>query len=266
MKTVLAALLAIATFATLPAAAQEWAKASLKKSSRHQEWVQLKNGDRTVSAFVVYPEVKTKATAVVVIHEIYAMSDWVQSLTDQLAEAGYIAIAPDLLSGMGPNGGRTDSFDPSKVTEAIGKLPPDQVTGDLAAAADYVKKLPAANGKLVVAGFCWGGAQTFRFTTNRPDVLAALVFYGQSPTKPEEIARIKAKVYGFYAENDARIGATIPDTEKLMKDAGKPYEPVIYKGAGHGFMRAGEQPDPTPANKQARDDAWVRLKEILKKL
>jgi carboxymethylenebutenolidase len=269
MKTTLAAVLVLSA---LPAVAQmtppsdEWAKARLTKSSRHQEWVQLKNGDRTVSAFVVYPEVKTKATAVVVIHEIFGLSNWAQSLTDQLAEAGYIAIAPDLLSGMGPNGGRTDSFDPSKVTEAVSKLPADQITGDLNAAADYIKKVPAANGKLVVAGFCFGGTQTFRFATNRPDVVAALVFYGSGPTKPEDIARIKAKVYGFYAENDNRIDATIPDTEKLMKDAGKPYEPVIYKGAGHGFMRAGEQPEPTPANKQAREDAWVRLKEILKKL
>jgi len=275
MKT----LAAVLVLSALPAAAQmappsdDWAKARLAKSPRHQEWVQLKNGDRTVSAFVVYPEVKTKAPAVVVIHEIFGLSNWVQSLTDQLAEAGYIAIAPDMLSGMGPNGGRTDSFDPMKVTEAFSKLPADQITGDLNAAADYIKKVPAANGKLAVAGFCWGGGQTFRFATNRPDVLTALVFYGPPP-KAEDMPRIKAKVYGFYAENDARIDATIPDAEKQMKEAGKPYEPVIYKGAGHGFMRAGEAPKPDDsskqsaweANKQARDDAWVRLKEILKKL
>src|SRR6185436_19329817 len=86
---------------------QEWARQRLAKSSRHQEWVKIKYKpagggiEREVSAFVVYPEVKTKATAVVVIHEIFGMSDWIQSLTDELAEAGYVAIAPDLLSGMG---------------------------------------------------------------------------------------------------------------------------------------------------------------------
>src|SRR6266513_243991 len=84
---------------------QDWAKARVDKSPRHQEWVQVKYGNRTINSFIVYPEVKTKATAVVVIHEIFGMADWVRSLTDQVAEAGYIAIAPDLLSGMGPNGG-----------------------------------------------------------------------------------------------------------------------------------------------------------------
>src|SRR5712691_4303800 len=86
---------------------QDWARARLAKSPRHQEWVEVKYGKRTVKSFVVYPEVKNKATAVVVIHEIFGMSDWVQALTDELAEAGYLAIAPNLLSGMGPNGGGT---------------------------------------------------------------------------------------------------------------------------------------------------------------
>ena len=153
---------------------QDWAKQRLAKSSRHQEWVKVKNGTREVSSFVVYPEVKTKATAVVVIHEIFGMSDWVQSFTDQLAEAGYIAIAPDLLSGMGPNGGGTSSLERSAIGPKIRDLPPDQITADLNAVADYVSKLPASNGKVVVTGYCWGGAQTFRFAANNPNIKAAL--------------------------------------------------------------------------------------------
>src|SRR5215510_12901246 len=140
---------------------QDWAKQRLAKSPRHQEWVKVKNGTREVNSFVVYPEVKSKSTAVVVIHEIFGMSDWVQSLTDQLAEAGYIAIAPDLLSGMGPNGGGTGSLDRQAVGPAIRDLPPDQITADLNAVADYVSKLPASNGKIVVTGYCWGGSQSF---------------------------------------------------------------------------------------------------------
>src|SRR5437763_16996645 len=144
-----------------------WAKQAVEKSPRHHEWVNVKNGARTVSAFVVYPEVKNKATSTVVIHEIFGMSDWVQMEADELAEAGYIAIAPDLLSGMGPNGGGTSSFaDGNAVGKAIRDLRPDQMTGDLNAAADYVAKLPAANGKVAVAGLCWGGTQPFRCATN----------------------------------------------------------------------------------------------------
>ena len=247
------------------AGAQDWAKATLEKSPRHGEWVQLKHGDRTVSAFVVYPEVKNKATAVVVIHEIFGMTEWVQTVADQLAANGYIAIAPDLLSGMGPNGGRSNSFaDMNGVREAISKLPPDQITADLNAAADYVKKLPAANGKVVVGGFCWGGSQTFRFATNRPDLAASFVFYG---TGPDDVSSIKAPVYGFYGGNDARVDATIPTSQEKMKAAGKKYDPVTYDGAGHGFMRAGEDPANTnAANKTAHDEAWKRWLGILKTL
>lgn len=257
--------------------AQDWAKARLAKSPRHGEWVAVKNGDRTVHSFIVFPEVKTKATAVVVIHEIFGLTDWVQGVADQLAENGYIAIAPDLLSGMGPNKGRTTDIPPDKVREAFASLPPEQITADLNAVSDYVTKLPAANGKLAVTGFCWGGAQTFRFATNRPTIAAALPFYGNGPESPDDIARIKAKVYGFYGENDARINATIPKSVELMKAAGKFYEPVTYPGAGHGFMRAGEAPPPAEdakqqqkdayeANKKAREEAWKRMLAVLKAL
>src|SRR5262245_2507804 len=192
---------------------QDWAKQRLAKSPRHQEWVKVKNGTREVNSFVVYPEVKNKATAVVVIHEIFGMSDWVQSLTDQLAEAGYVAIAPDLLSGMGPNGGGTSSLDRNGVGQAIRDLPPDQITADLNAVADYVSKLPASNGKVVVTGYCWGGSQSFRFATNRPGLKAAFVFYGSAPATAGSagtidkgaLAKIDTPVYGFYAGNDARI-------------------------------------------------------------
>ncbi|HVG21964.1 MAG TPA: dienelactone hydrolase family protein [Blastocatellia bacterium] len=253
------------------ASAQDWAKQRLEKSSRHQEWVKVKNGNRAVNSFIVYPEVKGKATAVVVIHEIFGMSDWVRSVADQLAEAGYIAIAPDLLSGMGPKGGGSSEFtDRSAVGQAIRDLPPDQITGDLNAVADYVAKLPAANGKVAVAGFCWGGSQTFRFATNRPGLKAAFVFYGTGPDNKEAIAKIKAPVYGFYGGNDARVTASVPKSAELMKEAGKTYEPVTYEGAGHGFMRSGEDPTASDANKEAnkkaREEAWTRWKSILKKL
>lgn len=273
---------------------QEWAKQRLAKSSRHQEWVKIKYGNREVNSFIVYPEVKTKATAVVVIHEIFGMSDWIQSLTDQLAEAGYVAIAPDLLSGMGPNGGGTTSMDRTAVGQAIRDLPPDQITADLNAVADYVSKLPASNGKVVVTGYCWGGSQSFRFATNRTDIKAAFVFYGSAPASADgtpdkaAFARIKAPVYGFYAGNDARINATLPKTIEGMTELSKKFDPVTYEGAGHGFMRAGEAPEPTAptakgekeaddkaaadyqraltaykANKKARDEAWVRWKKLL---
>jgi len=246
------------------ALAQDWARTQLEKSSRHREWVTIKHDGRAVETFVVYPESKDKKPVVLVIHEIYGLTDWVQDLADQVAEAGYIAVAPDLLSGMGPNGGRTPDFPQGKANEAVSHLNPDQVTADLNAAADYGLKLPASNGKLFVGGFCWGGGQTFRFATNRSDLSAAFVFYGPPPDK-DAMARIKAPVYGFYAGEDARIGATVPGAIDQMKAAGKTYEPVTYDGAGHGFMRAGEAPDANDANRKARTEAWARWKKLLAK-
>ena len=277
-----------------PMVNQEWAKQRLAKSPRHQEWVKVKNGTREVNSFVVYPENKNKATAVVVIHEIFGLSDWIQSLTDQLAEAGYVAIAPDLLSGMGPNGGGTSSLDRQAVGQAIRDLPPDQVTADLNAVADYVSKLPASNGKVVVAGYCWGGSQSFRYATNNPNVKAAFVFYGSAPAAADgtpdkqALAKIQAPVYGFYAGNDARINATLPKTSEAMTELKKTFDPVTYDNSGHGFMRAGDAPEPTApqpsgnketddkatadyqknlatwkGNKKARDDAWARWKKLL---
>jgi carboxymethylenebutenolidase len=236
------------------------------KSSRHLEWINLKHGDRTVKAFIAFPEVKEKVTAVVVIHEIFGHTEWVQSLTDQLAEAGYIAISPDLLTGKGPNGGGTAEIvkGGGAARGVIGSLPPDQITADLNAAVEYVAKHPACNGKVVVAGFCYGGRETFRFATNHKDVKAGFVFYGEAPTSEAALTKITAPIYGFYAENDARINGTLPATTEAMKKLNKKFEPVTYEGAGHGFMRAGEDPAGNDANKKAREDAWVRWKALLK--
>lgn len=236
----------------------------LEKSPRHQEWIEIKHDGRTVSAFVVYPEVKDKAMAVVVIHENRGLNDWARAVADRLAENGYIAIAPDLLSGSGPGGGNTVAFaTQSDATAAIGKLPPPQVAADLAAVGDYVKALPAANGRLAVVGFCWGGGQSWRFALARSDLALAHVFYG-SPPADVDYAKITAPVLGYYGGNDARINATIEKSAAGMQAAGKTFEPVIYEGAGHAFMRSGED-DPSSANGKAMNEAWTRLLAALAK-
>lgn len=244
------------------AGAQDWAAAKLEKSPRHREWVKVRHGNRVVDTLVAYPEAKDKRPVVLVIHEIFGLTDWAQLMADEIAEQGYIAVEPDLLSGMGPNGGRTTSFTQQQAIEAVSGLNPEQITADLNAAANYGLKLPASNGKLFVVGFCWGGGQSFRFATNRKGLKAAFVFYG-TPPPTDVMKRITAPVYGFYAGNDARVSATVPDTKKEMKALGKTYESVIYQGAGHGFMRAGEAPDATPANSAASKQAWVRWKVLL---
>lgn len=264
MKKILLSLIPVLIALNVPA--QDWAKARLENSPRHHEWVKVKSGNRDVNCYITYPEVKGKAPVVLVIHEIFGLTDWARSVTDELAEAGYIAIAPDLLSGMAPGGGGTaEAGGTDGAIKLVSALPPEQVIADLNAAADYASKLPVGNGKLAVVGFCWGGAQAFRYAANNPDLKSAFVFYGTPPTR-EEMAKINCPVKGFYGEMDNHVTPTVPKTVELMKQEKKTYEPVTYDGAGHGFMRAGEAPDSNPANKKAHDEAWARLKEELKKL
>jgi carboxymethylenebutenolidase len=257
MKRILLAL-ALTLLAT-STYAQDWAKPRLNNSPRHGEWVDIKSGDRTIKAFVVYPERKDKAPVVLVIHEIFGLTDWVRGICDQLAESGVIAIAPDLLSGQ-------TFADPDGARKAISALTNEQVQSDLDATSNYALKIPAANGTLAVCGFCWGGGLAFEYANMNPKLKAVYSFYGPTPDEPSKVANIASPVYGFYGEKDERVDAGIPKTAELMKAAGKKYEPVIYKGAGHGFMREGEMPGANEANKTARDDAWARWKNLLKQL
>jgi carboxymethylenebutenolidase len=244
--------------------AQSFAEEQLENSPRHHEWVEIVHNNRTLHSFIAYPEVSEDALVVIVIHENRGLDTWARSFADQLAAAGYIAIAPDLLSGMNEDYPRTMDY-PSvdAARNALSQLNPNQVTADLLAAQNYSRTIPASNGKVVVAGFCWGGSQTFRFATNSDGIEAALVFYGSATNNEEAIQRITAPVYGFYGGNDQRINATIPATEELMEKHGKFYEYRMYEGAGHAYMRTGDDPEGAEANVNARNASWEWLKEIL---
>ncbi|MEZ4777194.1 MAG: dienelactone hydrolase family protein [Bacteroidia bacterium] len=246
--------------------AQDYALAQLEKSPRHQEWVEVKYGDRIVQCFLVYPEVSENVPVIIVIHENRGLNEWARSFADQIAEAGYIAIAPDMLSGAGPDGGKTDDFaNADDARKAIYELKPEQVTADLQAVELYARSLSAGNGKTATIGFCWGGSQCFSFATNNENIKAALVFYGTGPQNAEDYARIKAPVYGFYGGNDNRVNSTIDPSKENMKAGSKFYEPVIYPGAGHAYMRTGDDPalSEDDYNKLARNASWERLKAIL---
>ena len=234
----------------------------LNDSTRHQEWVTMRSQDRTLKGFLVYPEVDRPVAAVIVIHENRGLSDWVRSVADRLAEEGYLALAPDLLSGRAPNGGGTSDFPSSDAARnAIYDLDPDGVTADLDAVADFLTGLSAANGVIVVSGFCWGGSQSFRFATDRPDLAAAFVFYGRAPG--DDFDAIQCPVFGFYGGDDTRVNATISLTEDVMLAQDKVYEPLTYHQAGHAYMRKGEDPEASDGNRIAMNASWDRWLAIL---
>lgn len=244
--------------------AQDFALEQLENSPRHHEWVEIEYNDRKVYSFVAYPETSGDVPVVIVIHENRGLTDWVRSFADQVAEAGYIAIAPDLLSGFDENHARTSDFSSSDAArDALYQLDPDRITNDLMAVQEYTNSISASNGTVAVAGFCWGGSQTFRYATNADGLEAAMVFYGSPPSDEDAYANISAPVYGFYGENDQRINSTIPETEERMDEQGNVYDYVIYDGAGHAYMRSGDSPEGSEANKLARDRSWERLRTIL---
>jgi len=187
------------------------AEARLASSPRHGEWVRYDAGDGDrVSAWVVYPERSDPAPVIVVIHEIYGLSDWIRAVADQLAAQGYLAIAP---------------------------------------------ALPSATDRVGVVGFCWGGTSSFAVATAWDDLDAAVVYYGTCPDA-EELANVWAPVQGHYGGHDNRVNATIPDARAEMERLGKRYEPNIYEGAGHGFLR--QQDGRGGANLEATRAAWPR--------
>jgi carboxymethylenebutenolidase len=239
----------------------------LNSSGRHQEWVEVKNGEKTIHTWVVYPEVSEKKPVVLLIHENRGLNDWARSMADQVAEAGYIAVAPDLLSDFSETEKKTSDFaDDDAARTALGTLNPEGVMSDLQAVADWAKTIPSSDGKLVSAGFCWGGGKSFEFATKSDDLEVAMVFYGTGPTDASAYANISAPVFGFYGGADERVNATIPASEEAMKAAGKSFEYKIYDGAGHAFMSRGEDPNGEQANIEARKAALERMKEILSDL
>ncbi len=244
--------LAASAQSSLPASG-DTASARLESSPRHGEWVDIDSHGDHIQAYVVYPERSDNAPVVVVIHEIYGLNDWARAVADQLAAEGFIAIAPDMLSGKGPNGGGSSSVDQQGAVGLMRSLDSPVIIRRLNMATQYATALPAATGRFGVIGFCWGGSASFNFATARDDLSAAAVYYGTSPSN-DALRRVRAPVMGFYGGDDQRVNATIESAKAEMDRLGRRYEPHIYEGAGHGFLRA--QDDRDGANMGASEKAW----------
>jgi carboxymethylenebutenolidase len=252
VRTLLATALVVTGAAAVAAFGPSAAPPVQRFADIHGEWVKYTGrGGDTVLAYLAYPERPDPGPGIIVIHEIFGMSDWVRSVTDSLAAAGFVAIAPDLLTRRGTTAKLTD------VRRAISDLPPDSITVDLDASVAYLQSLKAVRQDAIgVIGFCWGGGQSFRYATNNPGLQGAVVCYGPGPDTTS-MRRIRAPVFGVYGENDARITAAVPDVERAMQAAGKQYTKTVYAGAGHGFLRTHE-----PA--AVADQAWRDILAFLR--
>lgn len=229
------------------------ARARLDASPRHAEWATVRSGKDSIRAYVVYPERADRAPVVVVIHEIFGLSHWIRAVADQLAKEGFIAIAPDLLTMQNVPNDSTGQPDGQAARAAIQGLQRADVHRHIKAVADYGMTLPAAKQSYGIVGFCWGGSASFVHAIESPELGASVVYYGSSPASAE-LARVRAPVLGLYGGNDARVNATIPAADSAMKALKKTYEPHIFDGAGHGFLR--QQSGQEGANLAATKQAW----------
>jgi carboxymethylenebutenolidase len=226
----------------------------MDRVTTHGEWIYIKRGQDSIRAYVAYPERKTKAPAVIVIHEIFGLTDWEPTVADRLAKEGFVAILPDLLSskyGITP-------ADPDSGRKLIGQLEPKRITDDLNAVYAYVNGLSSvAQDQIGTIGFCWGGGQSFRYATNNPKLRAAVVAYGPAPDTAD-LKKIQAPVLGIYGENDERINASLPIVTAEMQSAGKTFTSEVYPGTGHGFLKPGRQ----GSNGPQVEKAWARILEF----
>jgi carboxymethylenebutenolidase len=248
-----------------PIAAEQLATA-LKTSPRKSEWVDIKGSDGTpIKSFVVYPDRRDKAPVVIVVMEIFGLSDWIRGVTDQLAKEGFIAIAPDFLSGKGPNKGGSAELGSQGATQAIGSVTFDDRMRIMNDVRTHALAMPAANGKLGAVGFCWGGGTVFAYALAQPALNASVSYYGPMPADPTAYANAKVPVLGLYGQNDARVNANIELAKTEMAKAKATYEPHIFEGAGHGFLRQQAGNANAPANLKAAEQAWPLTIEFLKK-
>jgi carboxymethylenebutenolidase len=233
--------------------AGDGALARIENSPRHGEWVMVKVGSDSIRSWVVYPERSDRAPVVLVVHEIFGLSNWIRAVADQLAAEGFIAVAPDLLTMKNPPLAPDGEVNADAARSLIRELTPADVNRWLKGVADWATSLPAATSKYGIVGFCWGGGTSFGYAVADPDLSASVVYYGTSPATAS-LSSVRAPVLGLYGGNDARVGATVPPADSAMKAMGKTFEPHMFEGAGHGFLR--QQDGQDGANMTATREAW----------
>ncbi len=240
------------------------AKEALEHSPRHGEFVDIPYpGHSPLRTWVVYPERKDKAGVVLVLHEIFGLSDWIRGVADQFAAEGFIAVAPDLISGLGPGGGGTDSVSSrDEVVKLVRQLTREESAARIQAVRAWARTIPSANGKLGTVGFCWGGGRSFACAASDPAPQAAVVFYGTAPDSAQ-LLQVRAPVLGHYGGDDARVNATLEATKATLSGLKREFEAHVHEGAGHGFLR--QQDGREGANLKATQASWPVTVGFLRK-
>lgn len=246
---------------------------TVAQSPRKGEWVDIPMASGTkLHTWISYPQTTGRAPVVLVYQPGPGMdmgepvtrgggANWLRAIADQLASEGFIAVLPDLTSGLGPNGGNYDSFQfPDESGASLNRIPHSEVLDRIRVARDYAMKLPMANGRLGATGFCMGGGLAWESAAEIEGVNAAVVFYGTPPPEPV-MARIKAPVAAFFGRNDLGLAPRIAPATADMKRLGKEFDVHVYEEATHVFLYRQD----LGRNMAATEDAWPKAMAFFKK-
>jgi carboxymethylenebutenolidase len=245
---------------------------TVAQSPRKASWIDIPMSTGTkLHTWIAYPQNVTRASVVLVFQPGPGMdmgeppikgggANWLRAIADQLASEGFIAVLPDLTSGLGPNGGNFDSFEfPDDSARAINRISHAEVLDRIRVARDYAMKLPMANGKLGATGFCMGGGLAWEAAAEIEGVNASVVFYGTPPTEPV-MARIKAPVAAFFGANDLGLAPRVAPATADMKRLGKSFTVEVYPDATHVFLYRQD----LGKNMAATADAWPKAMAFFK--
>jgi carboxymethylenebutenolidase len=212
-------------------------------------------GGGTIKALLSKPaDAKQKLGGIVVVHENRGLNPHIEDVARRAALAGFVSIAPDMLT---PLGGYPGTDDEGRTLQS--KRDRNEMLEDFIASYDYLKKHQDCNGNVGVVGFCFGGWIANMMAVRIPDLAAAVPFYGgQAPV--EDVPKIKAPLLLHYAELDTRVNEGWPAYEAALKANKKDYTAHMYPNANHGFHN-----DTTPRyDKASAELAWKRTVDFFK--
>lgn len=225
-------------------------------------------------AYEARPQGRAKG-AIIVIHEVWGLTDHIKSVAERFAAEGYVALAPDLLSetdiAAHAQGLQEDLFNPEKRNEAQPKLRKlmapiqepgfaEKTVGKLEACFDYLYDKPESSHKVAVVGYCFGGSYSYSLAIHEPRLKAAVPFYGHAPNDADELSKIKCPILAFYGKKDEGLIGSLPELKELMKTAGVNYTAKVYSDCGHAFFNDTNR---FAYNKEAATDAWQRTLKFL---
>ncbi|WP_207478822.1 dienelactone hydrolase family protein [Arenibaculum pallidiluteum] len=182
-----------------------------------------------VGAHLARPAGEGRWPAVIVVHENRGLNAHIEDVARRAALAGFLALAPDLLSPLGGT-----PADEDRAREMIGGLNAEDAVSNLRAAVAWLERHSQSTGKVGAVGFCWGGGMVNALAVAEPELDAGVAFYGRAPD-PAKVGQIRARMMMHYAGNDARINEGIPAYEAALRDAGKTFEIHRYEGTQHAF-------------------------------